>query len=339
MKELLNYNRLLTFTLAIVLAIAGTAQNIQPVNKNVSKEARELLHFLYSIKGKYILSGQHNYPNELNRSSDTIEAYTGKLTAVWGSSYRGESPLNPEMTQEAIRKHKNGYIITLMYHQPRPYADSLGSFRNKISDEEWEQLMTPGTKIHQTWAGDIDKIAAELKTLQKHNVPVLWRPYHEMNGGWFWWGHRRGEEGYNRLWRMMYDRFTNHHQLNNLIWVWNANAPLDRKVPMDYHLYYPGGDVVDILAADIYGGNYKQSFHDQLVELADGRVIAMGEIGNAPDPEILDQQPQWAWFMMWSGFPWKKNTPEEIKSLYKHPKVITKDELKVKKSKYKIEIQ
>ena len=333
---MIKINLLVIYSLIFLLPLISQAQDFQPVNKNTSQEARQLLEFLFNIKGQHILSGQHNYPNELNRSSDTIEVYTGKLPAIWGSSYRGNSDLNPVMTQEAIKKHRQGYIVTLMYHQPRPYADSLGNFRNEISDEEWEQLITTDTEIHQTWAEDIDKIAAELKTLQENNVPVLWRPYHEMNGGWFWWGHRQGEDGYNQLWRMIYDRFTNHHKLNNLLWVWNANAPLQRKVPMDYHLYFPGNDVVDILAADIYGGNYEQSYHDKLVELANGKLIAMGEIGEAPDPEILDQQPQWTWYMMWSRFPWSKNTPEEIEALYAHPKVITKDEFKIKNAKFQI---
>ena len=324
------------YSLIILLPLKIHAQRIEPVNQNASKEVRNLLDFLYQINGNYVLSGQHNYPNELNRSSDTINVYTGKLPAVWGSSYRGNSTLNPGMTKEAISKHQAGYIITLMYHQPRPYDDSLGSCRNDIGDDEWKKLLTPGTKIHQTWADDIDNIAEELKTLQQNNVPVLWRPYHEMNGGWFWWGHQQGVDGYNRLWRMMYDRFTNYHNLNNLIWVWNANAPLKRKVPMDYHLYFPGCDVVDILAADIYGGNYLQHYHDDLVALADGKIIAMGEIGNAPEPVILDQQPQWTWFMMWSRFPWTKNTPEEIEALYTHPKVITKDELTFKKTRYHV---
>ena len=326
------------YLLLIFLPFLSEAQDVEPVNKNISQEARQLLDFLYSIEGKYILSGQHNYPNEMNRSSDTIKAYTGKLPAVWGSSFRGGSDLNQVLTRESIKKYEDGYIITLMYHQPRPYADSLGSFRNDISDQEWDQLLTPGTEINQTWVNDIDEIAAELKVLQDHDVPIIWRPYHEMNGGWFWWGQQPGEEGYNRLWRMIYDRFTNHHQLNNLIWVWNANAPLQRKVPMDYHLFYPGNDVVDILAADIYGGNYLQEYHDKLVELAGGKIIAMGEIGYAPDPEILDQQTQWTWFMMWSRFPWTKNTPAEIKDLYQHPRVVSKDEMQFKESKYSLDL-
>ncbi len=48
-------------------------------------------------------------------------------------------------------------------------------------------------------------------------MPVLWRPYHEMNGKWFWWGGRPGAENYTKLYRMLFDRLTNFHGLNNLI--------------------------------------------------------------------------------------------------------------------------
>ncbi|MFW6277384.1 MAG: glycosyl hydrolase, partial [Prolixibacteraceae bacterium] len=146
-----------------------------------------------------------------------------------------------------------------------------------------------------------------------------------------WWGARPGPSGYQKMWKMLYDRYTNHHKLNNLIWVWNANGPIPgRKVPMDYELYYPGNEYVDVLAADIYRGDYKQSHHDELVELGKGKVIAMGEIGKVPPPEILDEQPKWTWFMIWARFPWSHNNPEEIKALYEHPKVLTKNEMDYK---------
>ncbi len=64
-----------------------------------------------------------------------------------------------------------------------------------------------------------------LKKLYDANVPVLWRPFHEMNGIWFWWGNRPGEGGIKELWKIMYYRYTDHHRLNNLIWVWNHNTP------------------------------------------------------------------------------------------------------------------
>ncbi|MFW6277157.1 MAG: glycosyl hydrolase [Prolixibacteraceae bacterium] len=309
------------------------AQPFEPMNKNATKEARELLTYLYELSGDKILSGQHNYGHELLRSTDTIVQYTGKQPAIWGSDWiprdfkvdidRGET------ANEAIRQHKKGSIITLMYHQSRPYADSMGYFRNKISDEEWEQLIIPGTPIHQTWLADIDEVAGHMKKLQKKNVPVLWRPYHEMNGGWFWWGKRTGENGYKKLWRILYDRLTNYHKLNNLIWVWNANELRGNNV-VSYEDYYPGHDVVDLLATDVYTGNYDKRNYDALHELADGRPIAIGECGPVPTQELLNNQPEWVWFMIWARFPWgEKNGPEKIRELYNHPRVLTKEEVEI----------
>jgi mannan endo-1,4-beta-mannosidase len=128
---------------------------------------------------------------------------------------------------------------------------------------------------------------------------------------------------------MMFDRYVNVHKLNNLLWVWNANAP--RQLIDDeayaYEEYFPGLDYVDVLAADIYHNDYRQSHHDQLAELGKGKPIALGEIGEAPTAEILAQQPQWTWFMMWPGLVDALNTPEQIRELYRNPKVLTHEAL------------
>jgi len=65
-----------------------------------------------------------------------------------------------------------------------------------------------------------------LKQLQDANVPVLWRPYHEMNGDWFWWGGRYdGKYTTAALYRQIFDRLVNYHKLNNLIWIWSVDRP------------------------------------------------------------------------------------------------------------------
>lgn len=318
------------FYLLIVLSVYSCKpKNYEsPVNPTASASARELLSFIYSMSGEYTLSGQHNYSHELTRSTDSIYALTQKYPAIWGSDFIGEQHRD-EMIEEAIRQHEKGSIITLMYHQGRPYADSLGHFRDSIDSDDWQKLVTPGTDIHQTWQDDIDKVAEHLKVLQDNDVPVLWRPYHEMNGIWFWWCNKRGDDGIKKLWKMMYSRFTEHHQLNNLIWVWNPNAPRDW--PNDeayaYDLFYPGHDYVDILAADIYKGDYKKSHHDQLDSLADGRPIAIGECGVLPQPEIFAEQPQWTWFMVWARFNWRNNTPGQVTAMYYLPRVINLSEI------------
>ncbi|MDR1938110.1 MAG: glycoside hydrolase family 26 protein, partial [Tannerellaceae bacterium] len=172
----------------------------------------------------------------------------------------------------------------------------------------------------------VDEVAGYLKQLKNLKIPVLWRPYHEMNGEWFWWGNRKGENGFAKLWVMMYDRYINYHHLDNLIWVWNANGP--RNIPgdtaFDYELFYPGNEYVDVLATDIYNNDWKQSHHDQLLTLGKGKLIALGEIGQLPSPETLSVQNKYAWFMIWTGFTAPHiNSRDAIHNLYSMPNVLT----------------
>ncbi len=165
----------------------------------------------------------------------------------------------------------------------------------------------------------MDVIAWFLKQLKYAEVPVLWRPYHEMNGSWFWWGGKPGKDGYVKLYRMMYDRFVNFHKLNNLIWVWNANEL--KEGVTSYKDYYPGDAYVDILATDVYTTGFNDRNYQKLQKLASGKPIAIGECGEIPSPEILENQTNWAWFMKWDE-PGRK----EIDT-YKSEKVLTYDEL------------
>jgi mannan endo-1,4-beta-mannosidase len=143
----------------------------------------------------------------------------------------------------------------------------------------------------------VDVIAWHLKQLQYADVPVLWRPYHEMNGAWFWWGKKTGENGYKKLYRMLFDRLVQFHGLNNLIWVYNCNEVRDGVDP--YASCYPGDDVVDILATDVYKNNFAKADYETLLKLANGKPIALGEVGTPPSLEILKSQPRWAWLMLW----------------------------------------
>ena len=216
-------------------------------------------------------------------------------------------------------------------------GSSIWAMENRPTPEMWNELVTEGTSLNDAWKVGADKIAMYLKQLQDKNIPVLWRPYHEMNGVWFWWCNQKGEQGFKRLWIMMYKYFTEVHQLNNLIWVWNTNAPRD--IPNDeafaYSDFYPGDEYVDILAADVYRKDYKQSSHDQLVELGQGKPIALGEVGELPTLEILEQQPEWSWFMPWGWILFLSNENDQIKAIYNSDRVLTLDEVSLdQKGKY-----
>jgi mannan endo-1,4-beta-mannosidase len=147
-----------------------------------------------------------------------------------------------------------------------------------------------------------------------------------MNGDWFWWGKKMGENGYKKLYQMLFDRLVNYHKINNLIWVFNGNEI--RGDYMDpYEYYYPGHDYVDILATDVYSGQYFQKDYDDLLKLGEGRPIALGEVGKMPTPEKLTQQPNWVWFMTWVDIVFHGNTREELHAIYEAENTLSREDV------------
>ncbi|MEO1010287.1 MAG: glycosyl hydrolase [Bacteroidota bacterium] len=308
-----------------------------PVNKNASKEAKALLEYIYSLDGK-ILSGQHSYNHEPDRYYNKAHEITGKYPVVWGTDFYWSGADDPgdRVVAEAIKKHAEGAIVTLMWHVGKPTDDApfpwKKSVQDEVTDQEWKDLTTPGTELHKRWQGQVDHVAKSLKKLNDVGIPVLWRPYHEMNGVWFWWGDKKGPDGFPKLWKQLYDRLAHHHKLNNLIWVWNANGPRDipKDEAFDYKYYYPGHEYVDILATDVYHSDYEQKDYQQLLDLAQGKPIALGEVGTLPKTDVLKAQPKWSWFMVWSNWLEKANTPEQVKAVYDYGKTLDRDEVSIK---------
>jgi mannan endo-1,4-beta-mannosidase len=166
----------------------------------------------------------------------------------------------------------------------------------------------------------MDVLAALFHQLEAAAIPVIFRPYHEMNGDWFWWGRRPGPEGYTLLWRQLYHYYTEVHGLNNLLWAWCTDRPWE-----GIEAYYPGAGCVDIVGADIYPKTgyadvYRQEWHDRLRALAEGKPVALTENSLIPDEATLETQP-WAWFMCWGGLTFRAHSGAELKACYDSPRV------------------
>ncbi len=310
---------------------------VMPVTPGASQEAVSLLNFIYSIRGKNTLTGQHSIPLFASLRLPAVQKMTTKYPAVFGQDFGFSEPgtwdginYRQQIVDEAIRRHSEGFIITLMWHAVRPIEEEPVDFRQSIQGEltvsEWEDLITPGTLINEKWKSQVDVIAFFLKQLKNAGVPVLWRPYHEMNGDWFWWGKKEGDDGYKRLYKMLFGRLVNFHGLNNLIWVFNANEV--KTGVDDYEAYYPGDDFVDILATDVYSEGFNEMNYEMLLALAKDKPIALGEVGAVPSIDVLKDQPRWTWFMVWGDL--GSRDPKGFKDVldvYFSEKTITWDEL------------
>lgn len=316
----------------------------QPVTPGAMPEAVALLRTLYDLSGRHTLTGQHNYPNTKSYNSDFAARYLGRTPAVfssdWGHAKDGNTDsylARPDIVQEAIRQHRLGALVTLCWHAVPPTADEPVTFRQlpgsdprmlrsvqgQLLDEQFKAVLTPGTALHERWCRQVDAVAGFLKQLQDAHVPVLWRPYHEMNGNWFWWGGRTGEHGTAALYRQIFDRFVHHHQLKNLIWVWSVDRV--SKPGMEHEKYFPGLEYVDVLGLDVYRNDFAQSYYDSLVQLSGGKPLALAEVGNPPTPEVLAQQPRWTFYVTWAGM--VRNIPkQQYEALWRDPRILNLDD-------------
>ena len=299
---------------------SGSEGGAKPVTPNAAPEAAELLRLISSLSGKHTLTGQHNFPNTKDKYTQRAAQSWGKVPAVYGQDMgfakEGDQDsylARPDIVAECKRQYGLGSIVTICWHAVPPTADEpvtfmprrgapapekLASVQGKLTDEQFKDVLTPGTELYQHWCTQVDAVAGFLKQLQEARVPVLWRPYHEMNGDWFWWGGRRGEYSTARLYHQIFDRYVNHHKLTNLVWVWSVDRP--ERADRQFVDYYPGAQYFDIASLDVYG-EFKQSYYDDLLKVAAGKPLALAEVGRAPTMEILSKQPGWTWWMVWAG--------------------------------------
>jgi len=127
--------------------------------------------------------------------------------------------------------------------------------------------------------------------------------------------------GYRKLYRMLYERLTHFHKLNNLLWVFNAN---EIRLNVDsYDNYYPGDEVVDILATDVYSNKFTAKDYNALLKLAGDKPIALGEVGNIPTSKLLRKQPRWTWFMYWHDPSTLERERKEVRDIYQSQETLT----------------
>jgi mannan endo-1,4-beta-mannosidase len=217
------------------------------------------------------------------------------------------------LSEDMINEHnEKNVILSPLWHWNAP-TKLIDADCNGTDDTAWYAgFYTRGTTFdlkaaladtngadYQALISDMDDIAAELKKFADADIPLLWRPLHEAEGGWFWWG-AADAVSLKALWVLMYKRFTEVHQLNNLIWVYTHAGNLSND-------WYPGNEYVDIVGYDGYDGNnadnpFKAQF-STLKDRFDGKkLVALTEVGTIPNIEIMHQQNAWwNFFITWSS--------------------------------------
>lgn len=292
-------------------------------NPNASKEAIALYNYICGTYRNGIISGQQEstWKGSDQYEFDYIYEKTGKYPAIRGLDYMNDDFSG--VNRRAAEWHERGGIVTICWHCGSDFSGSWSeSMNTAISD--WDKALTEGTAEYEKLIKGMDKAAVALKELKDKNIPVLWRPFHEFDGKWFWWG-KGGAEDFKKLWIIMYDRYTNYWGLDNLIWVLgysgNGNG---------YANWYPGSQYVDIAGADSYNDGANGNLYKKVVTVAGTDMpVCFHECGRIPTVEQLKSaQADWVWFMTWhTEHITDHNNVEDLKKIYNDDYVITLDEL------------
>ncbi len=291
-------------------------------NKNASAAALKLYQFLFSIRGKYILSGQQECPQDRTCGDELshIQKCSGALPAILGLDYIEED--YEGVNERAKKWHDMGGIVSICWHWGiPPFGVGYPSSQETI---DLEEALNPETTLHKGMLANIDRVGVALKQLEDAGIPVLWRPLHEFDGAWFWWG-KGGPEAFIRLWRLLYERLTSYHNLNNLIWVLGYSHVKGEG-------WYPGDEYVDIIGADAYTDGIHADLYEFVKKQTSKEMpICHHENGPIPDPlHLIRGKVDWCWFLTWHTIHiHEQNTDEYINYIYNHPYVMTLDKLKI----------
>lgn len=325
-------------------------------NSRATARTQHIYDVLWSMDGQKILSGTVANVDWNIREAENVHNWTGQWPALNVFDF-----INAHASRDVNSKGWLDYsditvvkdwaaaggLVGAMWHWNVPSNNGVDwtcspGTQPKETSFDVEKLMDPKSAEYKQAIRQMDQIAGYLKQMQQAGITVIWRPLHEASGNiyefsggkaWFWWG-AKGAEPYKYLWRLMYDRFTNYHGLNNLIWVWTSQVKDSE--------FYPGDEYVDVIGRDNY---YCLQYpvtkdYNMLRELYPTKLIALAECGNGDEVEMSllgkmwQQGAHFSWFMTWYDYDYNAGNSDEHRfatdawwrEAFSHDYVITRDE-------------
>ena len=202
--------------------------------------------------------------NDHSMSRSDVLSTVGAYPYILGLDMGGleiDSPVNLDgndfdlMREAAVKHYERGGIVTLSWHLRNPLT---GGDSWDVSSDKVVESILPGGEKHEFFMGWLDRIAsyiASLKDSRGRQVPVIFRPWHEHTGSWFWWGAGLcSSEQFNGLWEMTYDYMVNERGLTGLVWAISPNSLSENFESWEER--YPGDEYVDVVGLDCYCPTY-----------------------------------------------------------------------------------
>lgn len=318
-----------TRTWLIVATLLLTSATLQArTDKSAKTPAQQLKERLVKLQKRGIMYGHHDDPFyglgwewEEGRS-DTyalVGDYPGVMSFDLGGIEMGDdknldSVPFTRIREEIVKQHERGGIVTISWHLRNPllgttawiesdakaYDEALPYLR-KIKQEDkvpaphnTVKSILPGGSQHAkflTWLQRVSDFLSTLKDSKGKPIPFIFRPWHEYNGGWFWWGKGRcTDEQFKQLWILTQD-YINRTLSDVIVWSCSPNLGV---VPQEFYSRWPGDERVDLLGLDAYQWGTEADYIAQCSADLDfledyaqqhGLLFAMTECGykNSPD--------------------------------------------------------
>ena len=255
--------------------------SIKLVDKNATEKTKQLAIYLKSVanQDKIIFGHQSDTSShvraDLPANGSDVKDITGSLAAITGvdtlaiagdSKFATTKESLDHFANLSIEAAKQGSLITVSTHFPNFSSKNI----IKLSDGTYDfskcgfsdcgdftgsaKDILPGGQYNDRFLAYIDMIAEYAHRLQEHNIPVIFRPFHENNGSWFWWGgEHMSEQDSIKLYQYLVEQLQERN-VHNFLYVYSPNGPFNSE--KDYMARYPGDKYVDILAIDSYDFYY-----------------------------------------------------------------------------------
>ena len=353
MRKLLTISVIVLFQL-----LAANAAKPLPRQQLINRMAKiQLKGYMYGHQDDPFYGISWEWDNDRSDTYDLVGDYPGVMGFDLGGLEMGDAknldsvPFT-RMRQEIIRQHERGGIVTISWHPRNPllgttawiekditaYNEAVAALK-KIGREDLAtqiddprstvKSILPGGKMadkYQVWLKRITDFLVTLKDKKGNQVPVIFRPWHENNGNWFWWGQANcSDADFHALWNLTQD-YVNAVEVGNgltlrdyIVWSYSPNLQ-GNWTEEKWMVRYPGDDRVDLIGEDAYQWGGEADFKTQLdADLAlitkiakeHGKLIAMTECGyqNSPDATwwqrvfkpIIEKYPV-CYFLPWRNY-------------------------------------
>ncbi len=252
-------NILFAFYLIVTQAVVVEADEL--VDKNATLETKALYQWLNrtnlgTLIGSVYIGGRE-------KGWETIEAVSGKVPGLFALEYFDVGPIeNKKLKRDEIRdiiikNYSNNGLNSIHDHVFNFYTK--GDYRDRNSESL--KSILPGGVAHRQYVKYLDRFVAYINSLtyQGKKIPILYRPFHEQNGDWFWWNGIDTAADLIEVWRFTVDYIKNIKKCNSIIWVWSLN--ISKKPTIEqFYSFWPGAEYVDLIGLDGYQTSGKDGF-------------------------------------------------------------------------------